>query len=73
MKTQWEWEKERRANQQAFYDSMHTEQVKLKLNRDTDADILAWIAEKRYSRNESIQGAIKALIRADIAAHRESV
>lgn len=48
------------------YDEWNTTQVKLKLNNKTDADILNWIQEHKYSRNSSVQGAIKALIREDI-------
>lgn len=50
------------------YDDWNTVQVKLKLNKKTDADILKWIDRQRYNRSSSVQGAIKALIRADIAA-----
>lgn len=49
------------------YDDWNTTQVKLKLNNRTDADILAWVERQRGSRSSSIQGAIKALIREDIA------
>lgn len=49
------------------YDSYHTVQVKLKLNRKTDADILDWVSQHKYGRDTSVQGAIKALIREDIA------
>ena len=49
----------RRAN--AKYDSENTKQIKLKLNVNTDADIL-----KKLALVESIQGYIKALIRKDI-------
>lgn len=52
---------------QERYDGWNTTQVKLKLNNKTDADILAWVRGKKYSRDTSVQGAIKALIRADIA------
>lgn len=48
------------------YDEWNTTQVKLKLNNKTDADILNWIQKHKYSRNSSVQGAIKALIREDI-------
>ena len=58
---------------QERYDDWNTTQVKLKLNRKTDADILAWIDKQRYSRNSSIQGAIKALIRECIARKREDI
>ena len=49
------------------YDEWNTTQVKLKLNNKTDADSLNWIREHKYSHNSSVQGAIKALIREDIA------
>lgn len=52
---------------QERYDEWNTTQVKLKLNNRTDADILAWIREQKYGRDTSVQGAIKALIREDIA------
>jgi len=52
---------------QERYDGCNTTQVKLKLNNKMDADILAWVRRKKYSRDTSVQGAIKALIRADIA------
>jgi hypothetical protein len=45
----------------AKYDAANTIQIHLKLNRKTDADILARLAEM-----DSKQGYIKALIRADI-------
>ena len=44
------------------YDAAHTTQITMKLNRKTDADILA-----RLAQVESKQGYIKALIRADIS------
>lgn len=56
---------------QERYDNWNTVQVKLKLNRKTDADILKWIDQHRYSKDSSIQGAIKALIRDDIARQQE--
>ena len=46
----------------AKYDAEHTKQVMLKLNKTTDADILAALA-----RCGNIQGYIKGLIRADLA------
>lgn len=46
----------------AKYDAQNTKQVMLKLNRSTDADILAKLAV-----TGNVQGYIKALIRADIA------
>lgn len=45
----------------AKYDAAHTVQIKMKLNRKTDADIL-----KRLEEVENKQGYLKALIRADI-------
>lgn len=49
------------------YDEHNTTQIKLKLNKKTDADILAWAKEQKYGRDTSIQGAIKALIRAELS------
>lgn len=49
---------------QEKYDNTNTEQVKLKLNKKTDKDILDRLLDKR----ENKQGYIKALIRADIKA-----
>ena len=49
------------------YDGYNTTQVKLKLNYKTDGDVITWINSHKYSRDSSAQGAIKALIRADIA------
>ncbi|MBT9779500.1 hypothetical protein GPL15_23770 [Clostridium sp. MCC353] len=49
------------------YDSYNTVQVKLKLNMKTYAEILAWVRPHKYGRDTSAQGAIKALIREDIA------
>ncbi|MCD7723987.1 MAG: hypothetical protein LUI12_00290 [Clostridiales bacterium] len=62
---------ERKYEAQERYDDWNTVQVKLKLNRKTDKDILEWIDRHRYSRDSSIQGAIKALIREDIAKEQE--
>ena len=52
---------------QERYDTFNTVQVKLKLNQKSEADILAWIRQHKYGRETSVQGAIKALIREDIA------
>lgn len=52
---------------QNLYDEFNTTQVKLKLNNKTDADILSWIRKHKYAKDSSAQGAIKALIREDIA------
>lgn len=57
-----EAKKARRARQQADYDRRNTTQIILKLNRNTDADIL-----EHLSRQANRQGYIKTLIRADIA------
>lgn len=57
-----EAKKARRARQQADYDRRNTTQIILKLNRNTDTDILEHLA-----RQANRQGYIKALIRADIA------
>ena len=46
---------------QAKYDKDNTVQIKLKLNKNTDADII-----KRLSEADSKQGYIKELIRLDI-------
>lgn len=55
---------EARTKTQAKYDKQHTTQICLKLNLRTDKDILHWLW-----RQHSKQGAIKALIRADIKNH----
>ena len=47
---------------QARYDATHTIRVSLKLNTTTDDDIIAWLGSQ-----DSMQGAIKALIRAEIS------
>lgn len=44
------------------YDKANTVQIKLKLNKKTDADIIAWL----YN-NENKQGYIKSLIRSDMS------
>lgn len=53
-------EAQKRAN--ARYDKANTKQIALKLNKNTDADILAWLEAE-----QNVQGYIKSLIRADIA------
>ena len=50
---------------QSRYDAANTIQVKLKLNRKTDADIIAWLALQ-----ENKQGMIKAIIRKEIESER---
>ena len=52
------------------YDEWNTTQIKLKLNNKTDQDILSWIKNHKYARESSVQGAIKALIREDIARQK---
>ena len=64
------WEEERRADQQNWYDEMHTTQVKLKLNNKTDADILEWLKKQQWRRGKSMQGEIKRLIRDEIQRAR---
>lgn len=46
------------------YDKQNTKQIKFKLNNKYDADIL-----EHLKKQENMQGYIKALIRADIAAN----
>lgn len=52
-------------NPQEKYDAKNTRQIRLKLNLNTDKDILEWL-EKRPNK----QGAIKALIRDAIEAEK---
>lgn len=47
------------------YKSRVIRQYKIDLNRNTDADVIAWLEGK-----DNRQGYIKALIRADMAATR---
>lgn len=51
---------------QARYDATHTVQMNIKLNKNTDADILAHL-----TRVGNKQGYIKALIRADMKQKKE--
>ena len=60
------WEQHMRAEQQNWYDELHTTQIKLKLNNRTDADILEWLRKQQFSQNTSMQGEIKRLIREEI-------
>ena len=53
---------------QAKYDKDHTTAIALKLNNKTDADVLEWL-----SLQESKQGAIKRLIRAEILREKLSL
>ena len=48
------------------YDQLHTVQIRIKLNRKTDADILARLAEQ-----ENRQGYIKRLVREDIGQQKQ--
>ena len=61
------WEEQRRIDQQNWYDEMHTTQIKLKLNKKTDADILDWLWGQQWDCTTSMQGSIKRLIRQEIA------
>lgn len=65
------WEEQRRIDQQNWYDEMHTVQIKLKLNKKTDADILDWLWRQQLDRSSSMQGSIKRLIRAEIERTRQ--
>lgn len=60
------WEQQLRADQQNRYDERYTTQIKLKLNNKTDADVLDWLHKQQFSRNKSMQGEIKRLIREEI-------
>jgi len=51
-------------DKQLQWDKDNTVQVKLKLNKTTDADIIAWLEAQATK-----QGAIKQLIRETIADH----
>lgn len=57
---------------QERYDDWNTKQIKLKLNQKTDADILSWIDKQKYSRDSSVQGAIKKLIREEIRKQKSA-
>ena len=63
------WEEQQRVEQQNWYDTMNTTQIKLKLNNRTDADILDWVysVKKGWGRSTTLQGEIKRLIRQEIA------
>ena len=54
----------KRSVSQASYDKVNTRQLRMKLNLKTDSDILAHL-----DAQSNMQGYIKSLIRADIAAH----
>ena len=55
-----------RVDQQNTYDETNTEQIKLKLNKKTDCDILDWLRKQKYCSSTSMQGEIKRLIREEI-------
>ncbi len=57
-------ENERKKSAKERYDERTARRVSLKLNKNTDADIL-----QKLESVSSMQGYIKALIRADIAAN----
>lgn len=59
-------EAQKRAN--AKYDNLNTTQIKLKLNNNTDADVL-----DKLAKEENKQGYIKNLIRQDINAPESEV
>lgn len=50
-----------RTKAQAKYDRDHTVMVTLKLNKDTDSEIICWLREQ-----PSKQGAIKQLIQREV-------
>ena len=52
---------------QKIYDKFNTTKIKLKLNDRTDADILRWLYNQKHAADSSMQGAIKKLIRKEIA------
>lgn len=57
---------------QAKYDAVHTVQIKLKLHKENDADILKRLEQAvEEDRVKGKQGYIKELIRADIKAKGE--
>lgn len=47
------------------YDAANTRQIHLKLNRRTDAEMIAWLEQK-----DNVQGYIKDLIRKDISGNQ---
>lgn len=67
------YEDQRRFDQQQDYDYYHTRQYKLKLNRETDEDIINWIEKKmRWNSGTSFQGEIKRLIRQEIGKESDA-
>ena len=55
------YDKKKATARQRRYDETHTKGVYLKLNLETDADIL-----EHLEKQENVQGYIKALIREDL-------
>ena len=53
--------KEAKIRAQAKYDKDHTKGIYLKLNKETDADIIGYLEEV-----ENVQGLIKSLIRREM-------
>lgn len=53
--------KEAKRRAQAKYDKTHTKGIYLKLNKETDAEIIEYLEEV-----ENVQGYIKTLIRKDM-------
>ncbi len=70
--SKWGWgetsEAKLRANKK--YDEKHTRQYHLKLNMNTDVDIIEWLNWR--SHEKSMQGYIKRLIREDMAKRKRS-
>ena len=54
------------AEYMAAYEKENLRQIRLKINRKTEPDLLAWI-----EKQENIQGYIKELIRKDMISHEE--
>lgn len=50
----------------ARYKAAHTKQIKLVLNRNTEAELLSFLTAK-----DNVQGYIKALIRSDMQKTRQ--
>lgn len=55
----------RKSVTQNAWDKDHTSRIAIKLNNNTDADILAWLAQQPNK-----QGYIKDLIRKDMEIHQ---
>lgn len=54
------------AEYMAAYEKENLRQIRLKINRKTEPDLLVWI-----EKQENIQGYIKELIRKDMISHEE--